>query len=188
MRIETPVRAISEVARECLRDWDKPSVYAAPYLDAMLTLGNIRQSYFQDSAASVVLYFLSNATTWRGATARRCKAELNAMLKSERGGQCRAIGPELKGKKMTTTENSKEISAADAVEAAKAAASAALAAVVAAKAAVRDAKADIRAAKADIRAAEDAEDAAWDAVKDARAALVAAMAAVVAAEDAANRA
>jgi len=37
--------------------------------------------YYEDDAASVVIYFLSNATTWRGDDARRVKAELKAMLK-----------------------------------------------------------------------------------------------------------
>ena len=32
--------------------------------------------YFYDSMASVVAYFLSNATGWRGDDARRLKAEL----------------------------------------------------------------------------------------------------------------
>jgi hypothetical protein len=77
---EEPVRTITDIARDCLQDWGKPYFGAVPYLDAMLTLGNIRQSYGHDSAASIVLYFLSNATTWRGATARKCKAELRAML------------------------------------------------------------------------------------------------------------
>jgi len=34
-----------------------------------------------DSGDSIVRYFLSNASTWRGETARRVKKELNAMLK-----------------------------------------------------------------------------------------------------------
>jgi hypothetical protein len=34
-----------------------------------------------DSARSVVLYFLSNASSWRGDVAKRVKAELKAHLK-----------------------------------------------------------------------------------------------------------
>jgi hypothetical protein len=33
----------------------------------------------KDSAESIVAYFLSNAATWRGADARRIKAELKAL-------------------------------------------------------------------------------------------------------------
>ena len=34
-----------------------------------------------DDGGSIVLYFLSNATTWRGEDARRIKAELKSLLK-----------------------------------------------------------------------------------------------------------
>jgi hypothetical protein len=34
-----------------------------------------------DTARSVVLYFLSNATTWRGPKAKEIKKELKAMMK-----------------------------------------------------------------------------------------------------------
>lgn len=76
-----PVRPLSIIAREVSRDWRKVYFGAVPYLAAMLTLDKITDAYFQDSAKEVVLYFLSNATTWRGTVARRVKAELNAMLK-----------------------------------------------------------------------------------------------------------
>jgi hypothetical protein len=49
-------------------------------LEAMLSLEFITDSYHYDSADSVVRYFLSNASTWRGDTARRVKAELKALL------------------------------------------------------------------------------------------------------------
>ena len=41
----------------------------------------IQENYFLDSAESIVLYFLSNAQTWRGEVARRIKKELKEMLK-----------------------------------------------------------------------------------------------------------
>lgn len=43
-------------------------------------MGDIRESYGYDSGVSVVLYFLSNASTWRGETAKRIKSELKAMV------------------------------------------------------------------------------------------------------------
>jgi len=77
----TTTRAISEIAREIKNDWKNPNYGAIPYLDAMQEINNIDDDYFQDSARSVVIYFLSNARTWKGETAKRVKAELNKMLK-----------------------------------------------------------------------------------------------------------
>jgi hypothetical protein len=70
------VRSLREIAYEIKRDWAKPNYAAAPYLDAMTGLGSINDDYYQDSGRSVVLYFLSNASTWRGETAKRIKKEL----------------------------------------------------------------------------------------------------------------
>lgn len=75
-------RTISEIAREIRQDWKKPNYAAVPYLQAMRGLGDITDSFGADSAKSVVVYFLSNASTWRGEVAKRIKAELNAMVKT----------------------------------------------------------------------------------------------------------
>lgn len=73
-------RPIYEIAREVRRDWGAKVNFAAkPYLDAMLCLNSIDDNYFFDSARSVVMYFLCNAGTWRGETARRIKKELKEM-------------------------------------------------------------------------------------------------------------
>jgi len=74
-------RNLSEIAREIRIDWKKVYFGAIPYLDAMSTLNSIADNYGMDSAKSIVLYFLSNASTWRGETAKRIKAELKAMCK-----------------------------------------------------------------------------------------------------------
>jgi hypothetical protein len=42
----------------------------------MQDLSSADESYGYDSGQSVVRYFLSNANTWRGPVAVRCKAEL----------------------------------------------------------------------------------------------------------------
>lgn len=84
MNTETQSRPISAIAREITRLWPKPYFGAVPYLRAMGELGDIKDNYYEDSARSVVAYFLSNATTWRGDDARRIKAELNAMLKGSK--------------------------------------------------------------------------------------------------------
>jgi hypothetical protein len=74
-------RSISTIAREVDSDWKKVSVYARPYLDAMHSLTSVNDSFYADSGHSVVAYFLANASTWRGDTARRVKAELKKMVK-----------------------------------------------------------------------------------------------------------
>lgn len=75
-------RLISEIARDIRQHWPKVNFAAKPYLDAMAHLGTMQDTYGQDSAESVVVYFLSNARSWRGPDAQRIKAELNGMLKS----------------------------------------------------------------------------------------------------------
>ena len=77
-------RSISTIAAEIRRDWAKPYFGAVPYLDAMRHLGDITDRYYYDDGSSVVRYFLANANTWKGETARRVKAELKAMLQGGR--------------------------------------------------------------------------------------------------------
>jgi len=73
-------RLIFQIASEIQRTWPKPSPSAAPYLHAMFGLAHITDSYGADSARSVIAYFLSNASGWRGEDARRIKAELKDLL------------------------------------------------------------------------------------------------------------
>lgn len=74
-------RPLRQIAREIRDDWKNMSVYARPYYEAMADLNKITDSYGADSAYSVVVYFLSNAASWKGETARRVKAELKKMCK-----------------------------------------------------------------------------------------------------------
>ena len=72
--------SLEQIAFIIYRDW-KPVNYAAkPYLEAMSSLENIGQTYGADSGKTVVSYFLSNASTWRGETARTVKAELRRRI------------------------------------------------------------------------------------------------------------
>ena len=73
------MRPIREIAQEIKTDWKKVSPYAKPYLDAMLTLDSIDDSYYLDDAKSIILYFLANAASWRGEVARRIKKELKEL-------------------------------------------------------------------------------------------------------------
>jgi hypothetical protein len=47
----------------------------------MKTMISHKDDYYLDSGESIIIYFLANASTWRGETAKRVKKELNAMLK-----------------------------------------------------------------------------------------------------------
>lgn len=74
-------RTLSEIASEIKRDWKSVNYAAKPYLWAMGSFNTIDDAMGYDSARSVVLYFLSNASSWRGDVAKRVKAELKAHLK-----------------------------------------------------------------------------------------------------------
>ena len=73
---------IATLARMVSSDWRKPYFGAVPYLDAMHSLSKITDMFGADDARSIVTYFLSNATTWRGDVARIVKKELNQRIKS----------------------------------------------------------------------------------------------------------
>ena len=73
-------RPLYIIAEDITKHWPKVYFAAVPYLDALRGLTDIEATYGVDSARSIVAYFLSNATTWRGEDARRIKAELKAML------------------------------------------------------------------------------------------------------------
>ena len=72
-------RSIRSIALDIRQDWVKVNFAAKPYLDAMLELNSINDKYYEDSAKSVVLYFLSNASSFRGERAKVLKAELKAL-------------------------------------------------------------------------------------------------------------
>jgi hypothetical protein len=76
-------RKISEIAIEIKNDWGtKVSPYAKPYLNEMLKMYDITDNVGigNDSGKSMVLYFLSNAGSYRGETARRIKVELKKIV------------------------------------------------------------------------------------------------------------
>jgi hypothetical protein len=49
----------------------------------MYSMNTINDNYGCDSGRSIVNYFLSNATTWKGETAREIKKELNKRVKGK---------------------------------------------------------------------------------------------------------
>lgn len=74
-------RPLWAIAREIKREWKNVYFGAQPYLDAMECLHSINDIYDYDTAKSVVLYFLANAGSWRGDSAKRIKAELKTLCK-----------------------------------------------------------------------------------------------------------
>lgn len=72
---------VSEIAYAISKDWQNISPYAKDYLNAMKEITDIDGDYYADSAKSVVMYFLANASSYRGENARAYKALLKDMIK-----------------------------------------------------------------------------------------------------------
>ena len=68
-------KTVSEIAREIRQNWVKPYFGAIPYLNAML-----RSDYGFDGEKSIVLYFLSNASSYRGEVAKEHKKLLKQIV------------------------------------------------------------------------------------------------------------
>jgi hypothetical protein len=76
--IET-VRPLHVIARDIYQAWPKVNYAAKPYLEAMRDLSSINDRYGYDDARSIVLYFLSNAASFKGDTAKILKLELKTI-------------------------------------------------------------------------------------------------------------
>lgn len=73
---------LSGIARLIRQNWKKVNYAAAPYLSAMASLHSIADQYGYDNGKGIVRYFLSNASSFRGETAKQIKAELTRRLKA----------------------------------------------------------------------------------------------------------
>lgn len=77
---------LSQIARFVRQTWKnkkgESTIYfaAKPYLDAMSTMDNVNDKYGMDTGKSIVLYFLSNAKTYKGEQAKLVKAELKKRI------------------------------------------------------------------------------------------------------------
>jgi hypothetical protein len=80
-----PKATISDIAGMIHQDYiqqrKKLPFSAIPYVDAMLSLNSLSDSYGADSGEMIVAYALGNLQTWRGDIARAVKKELNKRLK-----------------------------------------------------------------------------------------------------------
>ena len=79
------LRPISAIAQDISNEWSKAKSginYAAkPYLVRLRTIESINDTVMFETARSVILYFLSNASTFRGGNAKVLKLELKEHLK-----------------------------------------------------------------------------------------------------------
>ena len=75
---DTPLCQIASIIKN---DWKKVYFGAVPYLQAMGRLNTIDDKYGFDDAKSIVIYFLSNASSWRGEVAKEVKAHLKSIVK-----------------------------------------------------------------------------------------------------------
>lgn len=73
---------IAQIALMVRKDWKNVYFGAVPYLDAMRSLNTVNDNYYEDSASSIINYFLANATTCRGEVARAVKAKLKQLVAS----------------------------------------------------------------------------------------------------------
>ena len=73
-------RSIREIALEISEKWPKVHYAADPYMQAMRQIRSGQTMYGHDSVADIILRFIGNATTFRGADARRLKEELRTHL------------------------------------------------------------------------------------------------------------
>jgi len=73
-------RSLFTIAQDVYAAWPKVNYAAKPYLEAMAALDRITDKYYYDDGRTAVLYFLSNASSFRGEQAKALKAELKSML------------------------------------------------------------------------------------------------------------
>ena len=71
---------ISEIAAIISKDWKNVNYAEKPYLEAMFSLQTISDTCLNDDARSIINYFLGNATSWRGDTAREVKKKLKTLV------------------------------------------------------------------------------------------------------------
>lgn len=80
--VNKPVRPLYQIASDIRCDWGRNMYFGAvPYFKAMEGMDKITDMYGCESAKDIVLYFLSNASGWKGKKAKEIKAELRAMCK-----------------------------------------------------------------------------------------------------------
>lgn len=74
-------RPIFKIAEDIKNEWGSKVYFGAvPYLEAMQFLSNKNDKYGFDNGETILRYFLSNASTFRGETAKKLKEEIKNIL------------------------------------------------------------------------------------------------------------
>lgn len=75
-------RTFQQIAKDIKSTWLNVYFGAVPYLEAMLELDTTDPDtmYYNDSAENIALYFLANASTFRGNDAKKLKEELKKLI------------------------------------------------------------------------------------------------------------
>lgn len=76
-------RTFAQIAKDIKIAWPKINPYAKNYLNALMEINSSDPTakYYLDEAGDIALYFLSNATSFRGEQARKLKQELKDLIK-----------------------------------------------------------------------------------------------------------
>ena len=82
--VQLSCQPLYQIASLILYDWKHPYFRAKPYIDAMKSMTEITDNYYEDPGPEIVARFLGNASTWRGEIARAVKKELNRRLKENK--------------------------------------------------------------------------------------------------------
>jgi hypothetical protein len=80
VKVKTPARPLHQICDEIRKDWRPMPNYAKAHFEAIECATSIDEMYGFDSVKSEVCYFLGNAQTWKGETARRIKIELKQLV------------------------------------------------------------------------------------------------------------
>lgn len=71
---------LSQIADVIFNDWRTMDPSALPYVEAMLNLEKVSDSFGGDDGESIILYFLTNAKYWKGETAQAVKKHLREIV------------------------------------------------------------------------------------------------------------
>jgi hypothetical protein len=80
MMVKLSKMSIKEIAKFIIDDWGKTSKVPRHYLEPMLEIETLDEMYYADTAYSVVAYFVSSASGWKGFNARVTKKYLKELL------------------------------------------------------------------------------------------------------------
>jgi hypothetical protein len=75
-----PNRLIWEIAEDIDKEYDNLPESAIPFIDKLLALNKLEDSYEGQDAYSIIFQFLLCAIDWRGPIASKVKRELNQII------------------------------------------------------------------------------------------------------------